>query len=73
VDRFPEEKARDFSDLTSIRARSSEHPAFYSIITEGFSSEIRWPGREAYYSLVVPKLRINGAIPIIQLSLSCNK
>ena len=71
--RFPEEKARDFSVLKSFRARSSEYPASYSIPTEGYSSELRRPGREAYNSIVVPRLRINGAIPILPLSTSCNK
>jgi len=66
-------KARDFSVLKSIRARSSEHPASYSTPTEVFSSELRRPEREAYYSLVVPRLRINGATPITPLSLSRSK
>ena len=73
MDQFPEEKARDVSVLKIIRARSSEHPASYSIPTEGFSSELRRPGRETYYSLVVPRLRMNGAIQIHPLSPSCSK
>ena len=69
VDRFPEEKARDFflfSKASRPDLRTIQPPIL-------FLPELRRSERESYYFLVVPSLRMKGVIPTLPLSPLCTK